>query len=186
MRKIVLISLFLALAVYAQQKQRIAILGTEDDGEPPLKILDLTHLTDKLREIASNILPNSRYGVMTQQSIVDMLGSQEQAAKICREASCLAELGRKVNADYIAQARIGRFSGNLTIKIELYNVGSGNLINSFTDNSKNVKGLLAVLEAKAPALFVKITKTPQDICKADGNLWINGICKTKEQIAQDD
>jgi uncharacterized protein (TIGR02145 family) len=157
MQKIILISLFFAFAAYGQQQQRIAILGTEDDGDPPVKILDLTYLTDKLREIASNILPSSRYGVMTQQSIVDMLGSQEQAVKICKEASCLAELGRKVNADYIAQARIGRFGGNLAIKIELYNVGNGNLIASFTDNSKNVQGLLSVLETKAPALFGKIS-----------------------------
>jgi hypothetical protein len=141
-KNIILISLFLALAAYGQQLQRIAILGTEDDGEPPIKILEQNHLTDKLREIASNILPSSRYGVMTQQSIVDMLGSQEQAAKICREATCLADLGRKVNADYIAQARIGRFGGNL--------------IGSVTGDSKNVQGLLAVLETKAPVLFGKM------------------------------
>jgi hypothetical protein len=152
LKKILFISLFLTLVAYGQQ-QRIAILGTEDDGEPPIKILEQTHLTDKLREIASNILPKTRYGVMTQQSIVDRLGSQEQAARICREATCLADLGRKVNADYIAQARIGRFGGNLTIKTELYNVGSGNLIASFTGDSKDAKGLLSVLEAKAPALF---------------------------------
>jgi hypothetical protein len=153
MKKVILISFFLALAAQGQQQQRIAILGTEDDGDPPIEILELTHLTDKLREIAGKTLPKNRYGIMTQQSIVDRLGSQEQAAKMCREATCLADLGRKVNADYIAQARIGRFSGNLTIKIELYNVGSGNLIASFTDDSENVKGLLAVMEVKAPALF---------------------------------
>jgi hypothetical protein len=151
-KNIIFISLLLALAAHAQQ-QRVAIMGTEDDGEPPIAILELTHLTAKFRELANNILPKSRYGVMTQQSIVDRLGSQEQAVKLCREATCLADLGRKVNADYIAQARIGRFSGNLTIRVELYNVASGNLIASFTDDSENAKGLLAILEAKAPALF---------------------------------
>jgi hypothetical protein len=131
-------------------------MGTEDDGEPSIEFLALSHLTAKFREVASNILPKASYGIMTQQSIVDRLGSEEQAVKMCREAICLADLGRKVNADYIAQARIGRFSGNLTIKIELYDVRSGNLIASVTSDSKDVQGLLAVLEAKTPDLFKKM------------------------------
>jgi hypothetical protein len=114
------------------------------------------HLTDKLREIAGGILPKNIYGIMTQQSIVDRLGSQEQAVKLCREAICLADLGRKVNADYIAQARLGRFSGNLTIKIELYQVGNSNLIASFTEDAKDVLGLRSVMEARAPALFMSM------------------------------
>jgi hypothetical protein len=156
MKRAIFISLLLVLAAQGQQQQRIAIIGTEDDGEPPIEFLALSHLTAKLREVASNILPKARYGIMTQQSIVDRLGSQEQAAKICREATCLADLGRKISADYIAQARIGRFSGNLTIKVELYEVGSGNLIAFLTSDSKDVQGLLAILEAKAPDLFKKM------------------------------
>jgi hypothetical protein len=131
-------------------------MGTEDDGEPSIELLALSHLTAKFREVASNVLPKDRYGIMTQQSIVDRLGSEEQAAKMCREATCLADLGRKVSADYIAQARIGRFGGNLTIKVELYEVRSGNLIASLTSDSKDVQGLLAILEAKAPDLFKKM------------------------------
>jgi hypothetical protein len=106
---------------------------------------------------------------MTQQSIVDRLGSQEQAVKICREATCLVDLGRKVNADYVAQARIGRFSGDLTIKVELYRVGNGALLGSFIDNSKDVLGLLAILETKAPALFsrmLSISSEPAPVAPA--------------------
>jgi hypothetical protein len=146
-------------AAYSQQQQRIAIINTEDDGEPSMAFLELVYLTDKLREIAGKTLPKTDYVIMTQQSIVDMLGSQEQAAKTCREATCLAELGRKVNADYIAQARIGRFGDNLTIKIELYGVGNGSLIASFTDNSKDVHGLLAILEVKTATLFADMPGT---------------------------
>jgi hypothetical protein len=150
--------LFIVAVLYAQPQQRIAILGTEDDGEPSIKILELSYLTDKLREVAGGILPKSGYAIMTQQSIVDRLGSQEQAVKICREATCLADLGRKVNADYIAQARIGRFGGNLTIKVELYRVGNSALVGSFIDNSKDVKGLLSVLEKKSPSLFKSMVR----------------------------
>ncbi|MDR2582159.1 MAG: hypothetical protein LBC75_01595, partial [Fibromonadaceae bacterium] len=146
------ILLFLAIATYGQQ-QRVAVINTLDDGEPPIKILELSYLTDKLRETAIDILPKSHYGVMTTESIVAFLGSEEKAIKVCREASCLAELGRMVSADYVAQARIGRFGKDLTIKTELYDVKNGNLIGSFAGYSKDIYGLLALIEEKAPNLF---------------------------------
>jgi len=144
---------FLAITAYGQMQQRVAVINTLDDGEPPIKHLELSYLTDKLRETAIGILPKSRYGVMTTESIVAFLGSEERAVKICREASCLAELGRKVSADYVAQARIGRFGNDLTIKTELYETKSGNLIGSFAGYSKDIYGLLALIEEKAPNLF---------------------------------
>ncbi len=157
MNKQFLILLLFAIVAYGQQQKRIAIVNTEDDGEPPLKNSELTHLTDKLREIANNTLPSDKYAVMTQQSIVAFLGSQESMIKECRAAEgCLAKLGRKINADYIGQARIGRFGEDLTIKVELYESGSGDLVNSFTAESKNIYGLLEILNKKVPDLFKKL------------------------------
>jgi len=124
------ILLLLAISVYAQQ-ERIAIINTMDDRDS-IGFSELSYLTDRLRETAVNILPKQRYGVMTTQSIVAFLGSEERAIKVCNEASCLAEIGRKVNADYVAQARIGRFGENLTVKVELYDSRKGNLMGSFT------------------------------------------------------
>jgi hypothetical protein len=152
MNKILQITLLLALAAYGQQQERIAIMGTVDTQDS-IEFSDLSYLTNKLRDIAGDILPKNRYGIMTQQSIVDRLGSQERMVKECKEATCLADLGRKISADYIAQGYVGRFSGELTIMVELYRVGSGNLIGSFSGDSKDLKGLLAVLEVKAPKLF---------------------------------
>ena len=151
MTRILCISLFLAFAAYGQQ-ERIAIMHTVDDLDS-VGFTDLGYLTDKLRDIAGQILPQERYGIMTQQSIVDRLGSQERAEKECREATCLADLGRKISADYISQGHIGRFSGELTIKVELYRVRNSTLIGSFTGDSKDLRGLLAIIEAKAPKLF---------------------------------
>jgi hypothetical protein len=90
---------------------------------------------------------------MTTESIVAFLGSMENTVKACKEASCLAELGRMVSADYVAQGNIGRFGNDLTIKVELYNVKSGNLMDSFTGYSKDIYGLLALIDEKAPDLF---------------------------------
>jgi len=149
--------LLLALATNAQEQKRLAILSTEDDGEPPMEFTDLKYLTARLREIAVKTLPKNNYSVMTEQNIIDKTGSKENAAKACKEAKCLADLGRKISADYVGQARLGRFSGNLlTINMELYNSASGSLTGSFTGEAKDVSGLLAVLNEEAPALFKKM------------------------------
>ena len=154
------ILLFLAIAAYGQMQQRVAVINTLDDGEPPIKILELGYLTDKLRETASNVLPKSQYGVMTTESIVAFLGSEERLIKVCKESSCLAELGRKVSADYVSQARIGRFGNDLTIKTELYEVKSGTLVGSFTGYSKDIYGLSTLIDEKAPGLFKKLLNSP--------------------------
>jgi len=146
--------LLLALAAYGQQ-ERIAIINTVDDGNS-VAISDLAYLTNKLRETATNVLPKQRYGVMTTESIVAFLGSQERLIKECKAASCLAELGRKVSADYVAQARVGRFSEQLSINFELYNTKSGIMIGSFVGDSKDILGLLAIINEQAPILFRKM------------------------------
>jgi len=168
MKKIlVLICLLAALTAYGQQQKRIAIVNTEDDGEPQLKIQELFHLTDKLREIANKVLPSDKYAVMTQQSIQDNLGSLENMQKKCSEAQgCLAKLGREINADYIGQARIGRFGEELTIKVELYGSGNGTLINSFTGTAKNIYGLSSIIDQKAPDLFQKMLPKEQPVAAA--------------------
>ncbi|MDR2583844.1 MAG: hypothetical protein LBC75_10220 [Fibromonadaceae bacterium] len=157
MNKLLFTLLLLALAAYAQQ-ERVAIIQTMDNNDS-IGFNDLAYLTDKLRETAVNVLPKEQYGVMTTESIVAFLGSQERAAKICNESSCLAELGRMVSADFVAQGRIGRFGKDLTIKVELYNVKSGNLIGSFTGDSKDIYGLRDIITEKATDLFKKMLNT---------------------------
>ncbi len=126
MRKILCILIFFALAVYGQQ-ERIAIMNIVDDKDS-IALSDLSYLTDKLHDIASNILPKNRYGIITQQSVVD--------------------------TNYIVQGRVGRFADKLlTIKVDLYDVRSSHLIGSFAGDSKDLEGLLSVLEVKAPKLF---------------------------------
>ena len=148
----VLALLLFAAAAHGQQQRRVAILNTEDDGDPRVEVSDLNYLTVRLREIAVKILPKDNYSIMTAQSIIDMLG-KDDARKVCKEAQCLAEIGRKVSSDYVGQARLGRLGGNLTISMELYNSASGSLVDSFTGNAKDVFGLLAVLNENAPPMF---------------------------------
>ena len=157
MNKMLLILLLLALAATAQQQKRIAIVNTVDDGDRPITVLELSHLTDRLREIANKTLPPKSYAIMTQQSILAYLGSMDKMVKKCKESEgCLAKLGREVNADYVCQARIGRFGKDLTIKAELYESKNGDLISSFTGTSKNIYGLLSVLDKESPEMFKRI------------------------------
>jgi len=153
-QKFIFALFLLAFAAYGQQ-DRVAIINTMDNLDS-IHFTDLAYLTNKLRETAVNVLPKAKYGVMTTESIIAFLGSQENAIKVCKEASCLAELGRKVSADYVAQARIGRFSGELAINCELYSSKSGNLLGSFAGSSKDLSGLLAIINENAPILFKKL------------------------------
>jgi len=157
MNKLFSTLLFLAfVAAYGQTQERVAIINTLDDYDS-ISVSALTYLTDKLRETAVNVLPAERFGVMTTESIVAFLGSLENTVRVCKESSCLAELGRMVSADYVAQGRIGRFGKDLTIKVELYNVKTGNLIGSFTGHSKDIYGFLTLIDEKAPIMFKNIS-----------------------------
>jgi len=162
MKKQLLVLLFLAIAAHGQMQERVAIINTLDDRDS-IGFSELTYLTDRLRETAVNVLPSERFGVMTTESIVAFLGSMDNTIKVCKESSCLAELGRKVSADYVAQGRIGRFNEDLTIKVELYNVATGNLMGSFTGYFKDMYSLLALIDDKAPDLFKKMLAEPRAI-----------------------
>jgi len=155
MNKLFFALLLLALAAHGQDQKRLAILPTVDDGDTPVEPTDLRYLTVTLREIAENVL-QGKYGIMNEQSIIDKLG-KDNAAKACKEAEgCLAKLGKQINADYIGQARLGRFDGNFTISVELYNSGNSIQVGIIRGDAKNVSGLLAVLNEKAPGMFRKM------------------------------
>ena len=149
------ILLFLALTAYGQQLEMVAILNTLDDSDS-VGISETAYLTDKLRETAANVLPKSRYGIMTTESIVAFLGSHERMVKECKAASCITDIGRKVNADFVAQGRIRKFGDMLSINFELYNTKSGVLVGSFNGNSKDVYGFLTIIDEKAATLFRKL------------------------------
>jgi len=151
------ILLLFALAAYGQQKEKVAIINTVDDGSPQIPNSELSYLTKKLRGIAVNALPQNNYDIMTDDYIIDISGSQDDADKKCEEAGgCLAKLGREIKVHYITQARIGRFGKDLTIATELYDTRSSKLLGSLEGEAKDIHGLLSELEKKAPDMFKKM------------------------------
>jgi hypothetical protein len=158
MNKAFFVMLFFAIAAFGQQQELVAIINTVDEKDS-IGFSELNYLTVRLRSIAGEVLPQNRYSIMSVMSAEkngDFFVSPEPVIKECDETSCLVDLGRKLNAGYIAQGRIGRFAGKLTINVELYNSRNGILLASFDGNSQDLAGLLSILDAKAPDMFGKM------------------------------
>ena len=132
----------------------VAVLETAADGsaKDSVPFLDRQYLTNVLREQAVKELPAlQNYTIMTRENIQQML-PPSKAIEDC-EGSCLVETGKNIAADYICQARVGRFGNSLTLSAELYETAGNKLIASFNGRGSDVNELLAVIEAKSPEFF---------------------------------
>jgi len=132
----------------------VAVLETAADGsaKDSVPFLDRQYLTNVLREQAVKELPAlQNYTIMTRENIQQML-PPSKAIEDC-EGSCLVETGKNIAADYICQARVGRFGNSLTLSAELYETAGNKLISSFNGRGSDVNELLAVIEAKSPEFF---------------------------------
>ncbi|SHM35404.1 hypothetical protein SAMN05720472_1086 [Fibrobacter sp. UWR3] len=154
---------FLFCLVAWASATHVAVLETGADGvaKEMVPATDRQYLTNVLREEAVKQLPASEnYTIMTRENIQQML-PPGKAIEDC-EGSCLVETGKNIAADYICQARIGSFAGDLTLSVELYETAGNKLIASFNGHGTNLKELLALIEQKSPDFFmvVKNMETP--------------------------
>ena len=112
-------------------------------------------LTDELRAQAGVALPPyMNYTIMTRENINVML-PPGKALEDC-EGTCLAETGRNISADYVAQARVGRFGDNLTLTVELYETGSAKLLGSYTALQPAATDLWNDIKRNSKTLFARI------------------------------
>lgn len=112
-------------------------------------------LTDEFRKQAKNVLPEYMgFIVMTRENINAMLPPGKSVEEC--EGSCLVETGKNISADYVAQARVGKFGKQLTLTMEIYETASNNLVGSFTARKPNAEGLLEEIEREAGTIFQKI------------------------------
>ena len=154
---------FLFCLVAWASATHVAVLETGADGvaKEIVSATDRQYLTNVLREEAVKQLPAAEnYTIMTRENIQQML-PPGKAIEDC-EGSCLVETGKNIAADYICQARIGSFAGDLTLSVELYETAGNKLIASFNGHGTNLKELLALIEQKSPDFFmvVKNMETP--------------------------
>ena len=162
MRRIFLIALLLLCTnAFATH---VAVLETMADGDTKdsLSLLDRQYLTNVLREQAVKELPaEENYTIMTRENISAML-PPGKAIEDC-EGSCLAETGRNISADYVCQARVGRFGSKLTLSAELYETAGNKLVTSFNGRGADVEELLKLIEEKSPAFFRRVKELNEPV-----------------------
>ena len=155
-----LLFLFFATDVLAAY---VAVLETGADisAKDLVTLSDRQYLTNVLREEAVKQLPAiQNYTIMTRENIQQML-PPGKAIDEC-EGSCLVETGKNISADYVCQARVGSFGGDLTLSAELYETAGNKLIASFNGQGANVKELLLLIREKSADFFsvVKAIASP--------------------------
>ena len=154
MRLFFLLITFLASLAMATH---VAVLETvaEENAKDSVSLTDRRYLTNVLREQAVQQLPvEQNFVIMTRDNISVML-PPGMALEDC-EGSCLAETGRNISADFICQARVGKFGGMLTLSAELYETAGNKLIASFNGRGADVNELLALIEQKSPDFFRRV------------------------------
>ena len=153
--------LLLGLVAWASATH-VAVLETvaEENAKDSVSLTDRRYLTNVLREQAVKELPvEQNYVIMTRDNISVML-PPGMALEDC-EGSCLAETGRNIAADFICQARVGKFGGMLTLSAELYETAGNKLIASFNGRGADVNELLALIEQKSPDFFRRVKDLAQ-------------------------
>lgn len=146
----------------------VAVLETAADGsaKDSVSFLDRQYLTNVLREQAVKELPAvQNYTIMTRENIQQML-PPGKAVEDC-EGSCLVETGKNIDADYICQARVGRFGNSLTLSAELYETAGNKLIASFNGRGQNVEELLDLVVKESHEFFGMIRVVKAEVVQAD-------------------
>jgi len=132
----------------------VAVLETVADSKDILTLSERQYLTNMLREQAVLELPAElNFTIMTRENIMMML-PPGKSIEDC-EGSCLAETGKNIAADYVAQARIGKVGAKLAISAELYETAGSKLVASFNGLGADVDALMDVIKTKAPEFFRK-------------------------------
>ena len=154
MKSLVAFLLFLCTWTTGAFAAYVAVLETSADASARenVSLSDRQYLTNVLREQAVKELPATQnYTIMTRENIQQML-PPGKAIEDC-EGSCLVETGKNIAADYICQARVGRFGSSITLSAELYETAGNKLIASFNGRGENVERLLELIENEAPRFF---------------------------------
>jgi len=153
------IMLLLAFAISVTFAQQASVAVLPSDGAAVFDSDDLEALTNKMRNIALKVLPREKYILLTQDVVIRRLGGVENYMNECRESSCIVDLGKKAQVDYVAQAGVGRLRDKMRVKVEVYNVGTGALVGMYDGDGKYFDDYFVLLEAvdrNVPDIFAKI------------------------------
>ena len=133
----------------------VAVLETSIDQKDLLTLSERQYLTNVLREQAVRELPaEQNFTIMTRENI-NMMLPPGKSLEEC-EGSCLAETGKNISADYVAQARITKVGETLALSADIYETAGNKLVASFNGRGKNVDDLEKIINEKSPEFFKKV------------------------------
>jgi len=147
----------LAINGFAQQTT-VAVLPSDGDANF-FDYDDLEALTSKIRNVALKTLPPETFAVLTQEIVIRRLGGAENYIKECRESTCIVDLGKKAQVDYITQASVGKLRNKMRLKVDLYEVASSKLIGTYDGDGEYFDDyfvLLKAIDENMPNTFKKI------------------------------
>ena len=145
---------FLLVAI-AHSANTVAVLEIVPMGDVKFGVTESRYLTNELRSNARSVLPQAGYIILTRENILSLLPPDEKEAECLAEA-CAVDIGRAIGAEYITQGYVSKLGNLLALSVELYETMDGNLIGSFSAESKGVEGLLSAIREKSPAMFAAI------------------------------
>jgi len=150
---LIILILFFALAAYGQQ---ISVAVLPSDGTA-IGNEELEALTDEMRAAALKILPTDVFVLLKQDVVIKRLGGAENYIKECSQSSCIVNLGKKAQVDYVAQASVGKLGDKIRLKVELYSVRTEGMVGMLNGDAENVIDLLNIVKEKVPdEVFGKI------------------------------
>ena len=163
MKKIIHLLLTLALAILmgcastvrqAEPSTTVAVLPS--DGAA-LNSDELEALTDEMREAALKVLPTNTFVLLKQDVVVRRLGGAENYINECIAGSCIVDLGKKAQVDYVAKASVLELGNRIRLKVELHNVRTEGQVGMLNDDAENVEDLFAIVKKRVPdEVFGKI------------------------------
>ena len=132
----------------------VAVLETVAP-DSAIAVSECRFLTDELRSQAGVALPPYMgYTIMTRENINVMLPPGKSLEEC--EGTCIAETGKNIAADYVAQARVGKFGTKLTLTVELYETASGKLLASYTALQPSASDLWNDIKLNSKSMFARI------------------------------
>jgi hypothetical protein len=137
-------------ALHAKDSHRLAVLDFLNPAG--LDQQEVDYISDLVRTEARKMLPQDQYVLLTKENIYDMLPPDKRNLAQC-EGQCEVETGRMIGVQYLVTGEIVRFGGELRVTVRLYDVTTGNLLESRKAAGKNVLDLEAPLERVASVLF---------------------------------
>jgi len=180
------------------QLPNVAVMKSLTDEESKITPQELTLLTKELHSVAGGTLPSDKFSLMpideVQKTYEKRFGSKDDGAKAynedCEEGKCMGRIVDELGFNFGTRCDFSTVSKQLYLNCELYGTLEGesqsrSLGRIEPTPIKDFKEAQALIKKKAPDMFNKITKSPQEVCETGGNVWENGVCRTAAQIAKE-